>query len=154
MKFIKAAYQKKMVKVEIESGNPVWATCSDAVHAFAKKAFKEGDEVDIQYDQKNGQYFVTRITKPGQSTYTNKEEYSPKTDFPKTTPTNIVNSNSTAKKYTSYSKSPEDKEQIKRLSVLRAVSTAVQTMTGQLDANTLGDYIEELYRKLYKVVSE
>ena len=56
-----------------------------------------------------------------------------------------------------YSKSPEDKEQIRRLSVLRAVAEAVQVMTGQLgvnDIDILGTMMETLYDKFYEKVSE
>lgn len=113
-----------------------WATCPAKVYNWAKKSYKEGDEVNAEYTQENGQYFVNRITKGSGSSKQTKK---------------------TTKKQSSntYSKSPEDKEQIKRLSVLRASAEAVQIMAGQIgNIDDVASAIEVLYDRLYKKVSE
>ncbi len=67
MQFL-VAYQKgnkTLVKLVLDDGNEVWATCPEAVYNFAKKALKEKEEVNAEYEEKHGQYYVSRITKKG-----------------------------------------------------------------------------------------
>ena len=46
-----------------EKKDGTWANCSANVYNWAKKTYKEGDEVNVEYSVNNGQYNVTRITK-------------------------------------------------------------------------------------------
>jgi hypothetical protein len=144
MKLVKIARTKKMLKVEI-NGQEEWTNTSDAVYNFAKKAFKEGDEIELQYEEKDGMKFVNRITKPGQSNNTSSENRSNYTNKYK-------KSSSEKKNY--YEKSPTEKEQIKRLSILSSACHAAKTVTGQVDANALEEYILNLYGKFYEKISE
>jgi len=57
---------KYLARIEYDDVGDKWATTTKAVHDWAKRSFKEGDTVDVQYNIKNGQYFVTRISAPGQ----------------------------------------------------------------------------------------
>jgi len=180
----KVAYKKdNNMLVKIAGLDPVtekkdkkdgtWANCSANVYNWAKKSFKEGEEVIVEYTEKNGQYNVTRITKgSGDSVQTKAKNTSSPTcadcgkelkddKYSKCYTCNKKNPDKTTttskkKSYSkSYSKSPEDKEQIRRLSVLRAVAEAVQVMTGQInDIGVLGDMMEVLYNKFYQKVSE
>ena len=174
----KIAYKKdNNMLVKIAGLNPVeekkdkkdgtWAGCSANVYNWAKKTYKEGDEVKVEYSVNNGQYTVTRITKgAGESVKSEtKTDASPTcTDcgkelkdnkYDKCYPCNQKNPSKKKSSSKSYSKSPEDKEQIRRLSVLRAVAQAIQVMTGQIDnVDTLGIMMETLYDKFYKKVSE
>ena len=147
-----------------------WANCSANVYNWAKKNYKEGDEVNVEYSVNNGQYNVTRITKGSGDSKRINDKKTKNTSVPtcedcgkelkdsKYTKCYTCNKKNPSKKKgssNSYSKSPEDKEQIRRLSVLRAVAEAIQVMTGQIDnVDTLGTMMETLYDKFYKKVSE
>jgi len=67
---------KYLTKIIFKEGEgEKWATTSEAVYNWAKKNFKEDDEVDVDYNIKNGQYFVTKITKPGRGTSNTTPEH-------------------------------------------------------------------------------
>ena len=51
-------------------------------------------------------------------------------------------------------KALDKNEEIKRLSILRAVAEAIQALTGQVDINNIGDVMEQLYDRFYKKISE
>ncbi len=122
-----------------------WANTTEAVYNFAQKAFKAGDEVNIEYREQNGKYFVDRITKVGGTT--NKETPKSSVTEPKKEET---------KEYGKYaSKSPETQESIIRQSTLKSACDAIQVMTGQInDVQTLGDMIETLYQRFYKIIKQ
>jgi len=63
--------------------------------------------------------------------------------------------NSTTASTSTNTQSMSKDEEIKRMSVLRAVAEAIQVMTGQIsDINTLAQMIEQLYDRLYKKINE
>ena len=52
-----------------------------------------------------------------------------------------------------YTKSPEESEKIKRLSILSSVCRATSALAGLVDINNIGEIIESLYDRLYKKIS-
>lgn len=131
---------KNLLKIAMDDGTEKWVTTTSAVLAYVKKNFTKGEEAKFEMVKKNGQYHVTKILKV--------DKNSSKTEIPKP---EISKSASAG-----YQKSPEDKEQIKRLSILSSASNAVATtMQGQVgDVNTLVDMIITVYERLYKKISE
>lgn len=173
MRFL-VAYKKGnkcLLKIALQSDKEVWATTSEAVFNYAKNNFKEGEECGFDYTDKNGQYFVSRVNKDGKSTEKLEEPEATKVDdgkkycscgkeiknhkYDKCYACNQKNSSKSYSGKSSYKKSPETEEQIKRLSVLRACGDAILVLQGQVsDVEALGDIIEVLYQKMYKVVSD
>ena len=68
----KVAYSKgnrNSIKVVDNEGKEVWMGCSKNVYSWCKKNYNEGDEVDVEYTVKDGQYTATRVTNKRQSNY-------------------------------------------------------------------------------------
>lgn len=158
---------KYLLKLGMDDGTEKWATTTSAVVDYAKKNFQMPCEAKFEMTEKNGQYHVSRVYKPGESAsapvQTAKDDGKPKCELcgkelkdSKYKKCYECNKKASESKTGTYSKSPEDKEQIKRLSVLSSASNAVSTaMQGQLgDAGALADMIIAVYEKLYKKVSE
>jgi len=167
MKFIKAAKTKKMLQVEID-GKEEWTNTNENVYNFAKSKFKNGDEIELQYSEQDGMKFVTRITGSGGASTEKETSSSPESKYTcedcgvslkdskykKCYTCNQKNPSPKAEKSNYYAKSPEDKEQIKRLSVLSSAAKAAQVVQGQVDVNALADYVLNLYDAFYKEVSK
>ena len=117
-----------MLKIGEDEKTAKWYFLTDAVRDYVSKNIKRGDNVDIRYDTNDGKYTITYISKNGGATQ------------PKTT----------AKS----SKSKEERDEITKMSVLRAVCSAIVTLQGQVDINTLGDVIEELYDRFLQKIKE
>jgi len=151
-----------------------WANCTSAVFTYAKKTYKDGDEVDAEYSVKNGEYNVTRITKKGQG---GGGETKPKSNAPtcadcgkelkdsKYEKCYLCNKKNPSKPSSSggdgrpdYKKgapygscTPEEATRRNKLATLSASCEAVQVMTGQIqNADTLADFILAVQEKLYK----
>jgi hypothetical protein len=181
MKFLVAFTKgnKNLVKIAMDDGTEKWATTTPAVINYAKTNFVQNEEAKFEMTEKNGQYHVTKILKAdgsGQSSVPPESKSDPVefkcTDcgaklkdgkYKKCYTCNQKNPVSTkseektsSKTYSAYQKSPEDKEQIKRLSVLSSSSNAVaNALQGQIgDASTLAEMIIAVYEILYKKVSE
>ena len=159
-KLVKIAKTKKMLKVEIE-GKEEWTNTSDKVYGFVKAKFKEGDEIDLQYSQKGGMKFVTRVTPLGSSSnsssnsepeFTCSECGAPLKDdkYDKCYTCNKKSKNSSGT--TSSGKATSTNDSIVRQSVLRSAALAAQVVQGQVDANALGDYVLALYDKFLKKI--
>ena len=171
MKFLVAVKKnnKNLLRFEDDKGNKVWAITTDAVVNYAKNNFKEGDKCGLEYTvDDNDQYNVTRINKDGKSTTTKV-----KTDKKDPNKPHCVdcgkelkddkyekcydcNQKNPSKKTSGrgYSKSPEDKEQIKRLGLIRSATVGIQVLTGHIDdVNVLADMINILAKKLYQTYS-
>lgn len=142
MKFIKASGTPDYlgIKVKLDDGKDKWLECANSpehkttakqVHEYAKKAFKEGDEVEVETDG----HYITRISKKGAS-QARKPTYNP---APKRT----------------YEKPKDVQESIKRQSIGNMTSRTLIALQGQIDLNTiLGDnsIIEAIYRKYQELV--
>lgn len=180
MKF-KVAWQKGdkyLIKMGFDDGTEKWADTIEAVYNFAKKNFKpaskkdnyDGEECGFEYTEENGKFNVTRIIKGGKST--KKEGTTAKESSPATTKYACSDCGKELKddKYKkcfvcnkkspskgggqSYSKSPKDAEQIKRLSVLKSSCEAMVVLQGQVgDVEVLGEHIEILYDRLLAKVN-
>ena len=155
--------EKILVKIALDNGNEVWATTTQAVYNWAKKNFEDGDEVDVEYTLKNGEYFVKRISAQGKGSKktTSTTNYSficedcgaeLKDDkYKKCYTCNKKNSSSKSKS----SRTDEVGKSIERQAMMKASCDAIKVMTGQVsDVGTLGDMIVELYEKLIKKISE
>ena len=143
----KVAYQKgNRTSIKVQDGDKeIWMGCPKNVYSWCKKSFKEGDEVTVEYTVNNGQYKATRVEGINSKSTTS----TPKNDKPKEA--------TTTKKYTNYNsgeymkrKCPEKSAQIRALSILSSVCSAIQTLTGQIDVNSMGDVIESLYDRFDK----
>jgi len=157
-----------------------WATTSEKVYNWAKKNFKEGDEVNAEYSEKNGSFFVSRIT-GGKGSSKKTEE--PKEETPefvceecgkelkdgkyskcytcnqKSKTSTPATSSSSGKP--DYGKGapygsllPEEAERRNKLSCLSCACEAVQVLQGHVsDAETIGEAVKELYNKFLKMIS-
>jgi len=167
-KFVKAAQSKNMLKVVI-GGKETWAFCSEPVLKFAKNTLKEGDEVTIQSDNKNGNIYITRISKGEVVSIETPKTEKPVSESPryvcedcgkelkdgkykKCYECNKKNPEPKEKKEpkTTYGYTPKDTESIKKQAVLKSVCMAVSALTGMIDINNLGDVIENLYDRFLK----
>jgi len=132
-----------MMKVVVD-GKEQWADCSQAVHDFAKKAYKEGQEVTMTAEFDNNRYNVSRMEGGNNTSAAAGSASSASSSKPTTT--------STTKSYGS--KTPEESERITRLSVLSSVCTALGAIPGQVEVNAVGDVVEELYTRFLNKVKE
>lgn len=150
-KFVRVATKPGclMMKVVVE-GKEQWADCSQAVYDFAKKAFKEGQEVTLTAAYENNRYNVSRMEggNAGASQTPANNFSSTQTSKPAGTST------ASGKSYGGYGKSPEESERITRLSVLSSVCTALGAIPGQVEVNAIGDVVEELYTRFLNKIKE
>lgn len=163
--------KKILVKIALDDGNEVWANTTLAVYNWAKKTYEDGDEVDVEYTKKNGQYFVKRISEPGKGG--EKKTTSPETDdftcedcgatlkdakykkcykCNKKNPTKPKSGSPDYKNGAPYgSLLPEEATRRNKLATLSSACDAIKVMTGQVgDVGALGEMVVELYEKLYK----
>ena len=151
-KFVRVATKPGclMMKVVVE-GKEQWADCSQAVHDFAKKSFKENQEVTLTATYENNRYNVSRLESgTGGSSQPTTGTSSASTSKPATT-----TGTSSAAPVKSYgSKSPEESERITRLSVLSSACSVVAAAPGQVEVNALGDVVEELYTRFLNKIKE
>jgi len=175
VKFIKAAKTKKMLQVEID-GKEEWTNTNENVYNFAKSKFKNGDELEIHYNEQDGMKFVTRVTGSGTGSTGKETGSSPESKYtcedcgaslkdsrykkcytcnqknPATIKFSSLKESSSKSGY--YAKSPEESEKIKRLSILSSAAQAAMVVQAQVDANALAAYVLNLYDAFYKKVSE
>ncbi len=159
---------KYLTKIIFKEGeDEKWATTSKEVHDWAKRSFKDGDTVDVEYDIKNGQYFVTRISAPGQGGVKTSEKE--KTTSPDRNPTcsdcgKVLKDNKYEKCFTCnqknpkkktigrYNKSPEVSESIKRQAIGHMTSRSLIALQGQVDINNIQEIAESIYKMYVKLV--
>ena len=181
----KTAYKKgnkylvKLVGLENDT-DETWATTSVKVYNWAKKNFNDGDEVNAEYSEKNGSFFVSRIT-GGKGSSKKTEE--PKDEAPefvcevcgkelkdgKYTKCYTCNqkaktsapATSSASGRPDYGKGapygsllPEEALRRNKLSCLSCACEAVQVLQGHVsDADTIGEAVKELYNQFLKIIS-
>jgi len=150
MKFNIAYKKGSRISIKVTSeGKEIWMGCSESVYNWCKKNFKEGDEIDVTYTEKNGQYTATRAVKKGYNNAPPAEKATPKAKGTNDTPPVKSGQFAYPRDYMK-SKNPEESAQIRALSILSSVCHAVPTMTGQVDLNSLGDFVEALYDRFDK----
>jgi len=150
-----------------EEDGEKWATTSEAVYNWAKKNFKDGDTVDVQYNLKNGQYFVSKISALGatgaskstkQSTTKDTFEYTCEDcgaglkDGKYKKCYNCNKKNPSKKTGGTYTKSPEVQESIKRQAIGHMTSRSLIALTGQVDVNNIEEIAESLYKLYIRLV--
>lgn len=166
MKF-KTVYKKGnkyLAKIIFDDVGEKWCSTTSAVLTYAQKNFEEDEEVDVEYTVKNGQYFVSKIKKLGESGGS-KKSTSSKSESSEETPTcedcgAELKDGKYKKCYTCNKKNPvktkssysgKDNIAIQKESVLRSCCEALKVMTGQIDEiGTVGDLLETLYDRMYK----
>lgn len=159
---------KNLLRFEDDKGNKIWALTTDAVVKYAKTNFEEGDKCGLEYTiDDNDQYNVTRINKDEKSTKKTDSGTTKNQDTDKSKCVDcgkVLKDSKYEKCYTcnqknpskksgggSYSKSPEDKEQIKKLAIIRSANVGIQVLAGHIgDVNVLADMIDTLAKKLYQ----
>lgn len=129
-----------MLKFE-DSKNPKgysWFFLAPNVQKFAK-TLKVGDVIHFKYEERNGEDTIIFIGNPSGAV--------------KVT-TQVGGGSSFKEQRTTYGKSPEEQENIKRMSLIKTAGDAVATcLQGQLDVKVLGQAICELYDVLYNKIN-
>ena len=74
-KLVKTGRQKSMIQVQEDGKDkPTWLWCTKNAYKWTKDKYKEGDTLAIEFGEKDGQKFVTKVTREGeestQSSYT------------------------------------------------------------------------------------
>lgn len=148
---------KFLTKIVFKEGEKEkWATTSEAVYNWAKKNFKENDVVDAQYTVKNGQYFVSKIMKPGTGGNSNKSETTQpdKNEYTCSDCGKELADNKYKKCYTcnkknpsktNYTKNTDTADAISRQNTNHATSRALIALQGQIDINNIYDVAEKLH---------
>lgn len=152
---------KYLAKIVFKEGEKwKWSTTTEAVYNWAKKNFKEDDVVDVEYEIKNSQYFVSRISAPGQGSKKSatKEEAPKESSKPTCADCGKELSDSKYEKcYTCnqkspspktrnrYAKTPEEQEAIARQNANHATSRALIALQGQVDVNSIFEIAKRLH---------
>jgi len=150
---------KYLARIEYDDKGDKWATTTKAVHDWAKKNFNEGDEVDVEYNIKNGQYFVTRISAPGQSS---KKSTTPEGEKSKGKYTcedcgKELKDGKYEKCYTCNKKNPskfkntDTADAISRQNANHATSRALIALQGQVDVNNIFDITKRLHEMFLRL---
>lgn len=154
-----AAKKTDMVKIGESEAKSKWYWMSPAVEKYAKAQIPVGTEVELQTETKNGKDVITRITKEGNSSstpQTNKDEPQGFTckecgaalkDDKYDTCYDCNQKNKKSGKSNYYSKSPAEREMIKRQAMGHMVSRTLISLQGHVDPNN----VEELATSLYKL---
>lgn len=140
------------IKVTDDKGQEIWMGCSDNVYSWCKKNYREGDSIDVDYVTKNGRYTANRVTKKGQSKPTSTSSQYQKPENKKDEKPDVSVSNVRYPSEYMKSKNPEESKQIRALSILSSVCSAMSSLAGHVDLNTIGDTIEALYDRFDKKI--
>ncbi len=143
--------KKFLVRIILNDGKNVWMTTTEnVVNWCRKKPFKDGEKVDVNYTEKDGQYTATRVCEEGKGSDTPPPENNTNTTPEKTTTEKYKGTNSNYSTGYMKSKNPEESRQIRALSIFSSVTQAVQALAGHVDLNNLGEVIESLYDRFDK----
>jgi len=115
---------KQFYKVSEDPASKEWYGATDAVKRYIGNNVNVGDEVEIKFEEQNGKRILTHILVTKKSERINNIEY----QRPKT---------------------PEEREEIKKLSVLSSTCEAIRSMAGQFQ--TIQD-LETTVLKLYNTL--
>jgi hypothetical protein len=161
-KYVKPAQRDNllMVKVEID-GTEVWATCQKAVKEFAKKNFKEGDDVEFEYEEKDGKYSITGYIKkvggaePSSDTGDTATETAP--EFACEVCGKALKDDKYPTCYTCSQaggggSSSEKNESIKRQAIGHMTSRVIAGLQGHIDLNNVQEQMTTIYKKFQELV--
>lgn len=141
-KFIRAGHKEPFIKVVMD-GKDTWCSCSDAVRTYAKNNFAEGDDVEFEYEMKDGKPSITsKVTKAGGSSSSSKSSSSEKKETKSY-------SQPTGNKWND----PAVQESIKRQAVAHATTRALLSLQGHLNPNNIGEVFDTLYDKILNKVN-
>ncbi len=176
MKFKVAFYKdgSYLIKMILDnSDDEIWAKTTKAVYEYALKNFKEGEECEFEYTEKNDSYFINRILKKGSGTTTKKTETKPSSKAKCKDCGKELKDSKYEKCYTCNQKNPSkstggsgkpdfkngapygsllevEATRRNKLATLSSACSAIQVMAGQIsDADTLADMVLVVYNKLY-----
>lgn len=138
-KFVKSAHQKDMINVDIDGVGTKWLFCDKAVKTFAKMNFKEGDEIEFDYEEKDGKFTVNGYVKKAGSE-ASSEGYTP--------PPEAKSSYSGGSGY----KSQEVQESIKRQAIGHMVSRSLIALQGHVDLSNIEKTATSLYKTYQTLV--
>ena len=165
---------KYLLKIALDDGKEKWMETTSAVYNFAKNNLKghnqdtnyPGDEVDIQYTEKNGQHNVTRISKKGANTQTQTDSSPAKTggytceDCGKE-----LKDDKYKKCYTCNKKNPTKKsenkysdgkfrtpEQITKDEIGHMTARTMVSLQGHVNPNNVVEVIKTIYQTYVKLV--
>lgn len=147
---------KNMLKIDIPEGSGIWAFCSPEVKAYAKKTFKEGDEVELQYEQKNGGYYITFIKRPGSSSTSETKKTAPQSKFVCEDCGKALKDGTYKKCYTCNQKKPSSSEEkdksssIEKQNCNNATSRTLVALQGQVDINNILEIADKIWNFYYK----
>jgi len=150
MKILAVASGNGYFKIGDTLSKSKWYKTIKVIEAI--KLIDKGDEVEITFEEDiNKEKILTSIKKIA-SAVVEKEDVKPTEVVSKD---EVVNINPLLKMPFDYMKpkTPVESEQIKRLSILSSVATAITALAGQIDETTIIPKMEEIYNKFYKVVS-
>ena len=160
MKYLVAVKKngKNLLRFEDDKGNKIWAITTDAVVAYAKNNFKEGNECGLEYTiDDNDQYNVTRINKDSKSTKKVDSEVTKTQDTDKPVCEDCGKKLKDAKYkkcYTCNQKNPvksktalSTQQSIEKQNINNAVSRALISLQGHVDVNNIGGIIDSLWKK-------
>ena len=156
MKYLTACKKEDVYLVKIDFEGEIgekWATTTEAVVNFAKKTFKQDEKVNVTFEEKDGQYTVSRITKIFQST--KKKETKAKYACEDC---GIELKDGRYKKcYKCSQKSSNKKTQavqdsIKRQAIGHMTSRTLIALQGHVDPNTITDLMKTIYQIYVELV--
>lgn len=149
-KIVAFGRQGKMVKVEHKDGKMDWFFLSDKVLSFIKN-FNIGDEVEFRSEEQKGNKIMTFITKSSGGNISVESPISPKSSFiPKPSP---QNTNFGFGGEFQKSKTPEERNDIRRQAVLHATSRVLIGLQGTFDINTFPEISTTIYNHFLKLVN-
>lgn len=128
-----------IVKLSVDSddNDGTWFTTSSAVVNFAKKSFKEDEEVKVTYNENDGTKFVTRI-----------EKLKGGNSRPSNTNKTPVKKSSWSNKSDNY-RTPE---QITTDEIGHMTAKSLICLQGHIDPNNICDIITQIYETYKKMI--
>ena len=154
MKIIGVASGNRYFNILNAEGKDDWYDSANVAEAI--KNINVGDDVEYEFEESktSEQKILTSIKKIA-SAVVEKEEISTVDATPVPKEVKRTNISSGLKMPFEYMKpkTPLESEQIKRLSILASVATAITALTGTIDEDNIISKMEEIYDTFYKVAS-
>lgn len=138
--------------IEDENGEKTWYFLSDKVKNFCK-SYGAGDLINFQHSIVAGKKTINFIEKVGQSTVSKEE---PKIPSKGTETNRMPDPRQTANTKIEKDKqnySDERVDSIVRQTVAKCASTALTSLAGQVDENTINETWNKLYDNIYQKIT-
>ncbi len=138
-KFIRAGHKEPFIKVVMD-GKETWCSCSDAVRTFAKNNFAQGDDIEFEYETKDGKPNITsKVTKVGGSSASSEKKEEGKKSY----------SQPTGNKYND----PNVQKSIVQQAVAKATSTVMISLQGHINPNNVNEVWNSVFENILKKVN-